>query len=197
MPSGLLHAPQMILIGSSGRNAGKTVLAEALIRAWKGKFPIAALKITGIAERSALCPRGGAGCGACVNIGTAGFALEEELGLSPDKDTARLLKAGADRVFWLRALYGALQTGYQAFLDAIPPNALILCESNSLREAVRPGCFIMLIDGETMKPTASRVLDLADMVVSNRKTPEDLTQILSRIQAEPDESGAVRIQAKP
>jgi hypothetical protein len=193
----MLRATQMILIGSSGQNAGKTSLAKAFINQWKGMFPIAALKITSVAHHGAVCPRGGQGCGACVAVGETDFVLEEELGESPAKDTARLLHAGADRVFWLRCLYGALAAGYGAFLEKIPPKALILCESNSLREVVLPGCFIMVINSNkpAMKPTAARVLPMADIVAYNTKTPEDLVRIVSRLQVEQDETGAIHITA--
>ncbi|MDR1955622.1 MAG: molybdopterin-guanine dinucleotide biosynthesis protein B, partial [Treponema sp.] len=139
----MLDAPQLILIGSSGQNAGKTTLAKALIKTWKGRVPIVALKITSVAQHGAVCPRGGAGCGACVTI-ARDFVLEEEQGASPNKDTAQLLQAGASQVFWLRSLYGSLAAGYAHFLEQIPPKGLIIGESNSLREVVLPGCFIML-----------------------------------------------------
>ncbi|MDR0629858.1 MAG: hypothetical protein LBG24_09530 [Treponema sp.] len=200
----MLYAPQMILIGSAGQNAGKTTLAKALIKTWKSfppgspvHAPIVALKITSVAQQGALCPRGGTGCGACVSI-TGDFVLEEEQGTSPNKDTAQLLKAGADRVFWLRALYGALTAAYTHFLDQIPPQGLIICESNSLREVVLPGCFIMLMNTSSaaVKPTAARVLPLADVVLQNRGVPEDLDAVISRIQVIRDETRGIRVRLK-
>ena len=46
MESKLLSIPQMILIGSSGRNSGKTTLAVEMINRWKSRSSIIALKIT-------------------------------------------------------------------------------------------------------------------------------------------------------
>ncbi|GHV31230.1 hypothetical protein AGMMS4952_19540 [Spirochaetia bacterium] len=57
-------AGQMILIGGTDRNWGKTVLAEELIRRFKGRFPVVGLKVTTVAHAGGVCPRGGAGCGA-------------------------------------------------------------------------------------------------------------------------------------
>lgn len=194
---GLLQAPQMILIGSSGRNGGKTTLAEAVIRAWSGLLPIGALKVTSISRPGAQCPRGGAGCGACTDIGGADFVLEEERGAVSGKDTARLRSAGAESVFWLRCLAGALRRGFQAFLEKVPPSALIICESNSLRETVQPGCFIMLLEGETIKPTAERVLDRADLTVRYDKTPPALTALVSQIHITRNPRGIPSIRLEP
>ncbi|MDR1985742.1 MAG: hypothetical protein LBP88_02070 [Treponema sp.] len=195
----MVYAPQMILIGSAGQNGGKTTLAKALIKTWKssgslGGVPIVALKITSVAQQGALCPRGGKGCGSCVSI-TGDFILEEEQGTSPHKDTAQLLKAGADRVFWLRSLYRSLAEAYTHFLAQIPPKGLIICESNSLREVVLPGCFIMLMNGPAsrIKPTATRVLPLADLVVQNRGLQEDLDSVISRLQVRADETGGIQV----
>jgi hypothetical protein len=191
----------MLLIGSSGQNTGKTTLAKALIKAWKSPLfsaeglPLVALKITSVAHRGAVCPRGGAGCGACVSM-SRDFVLEEEAGAGPNKDTAQLLEAGADRVFWLRSLYGSLAAAYTHFLEQIPSKGLIIAESNSLREVVVPGCFIMLMNtaASKVKPTAARVLPLADLVVQG--LPEDLDSVISRIRLVADEPGGIRLTLK-
>ncbi|MDR2393089.1 MAG: hypothetical protein LBD93_02875 [Treponema sp.] len=197
----MLYAPQLLLIGSSGQNAGKTTLAKALIKAWKAplgsgaRFSIVALKITSVAHRGAVCPRGGTGCGACVSI-TQDFVLEEEAGVSLNKDTAQLLEAGADRVFWLRALYGSLAVAYTHFLKQIPPKGLIIGESNSLREVVAPGCFIMLMNSATskVKPTAARVLPLADLVVHGLL--EGWDSVISRIQVIADDPRGIQVKLR-
>jgi len=137
-----INAERMILIGSSERNSGKTMFAKFLINNLKGKFPIVALKITTIQKKGDVCPRG-SGCGACV-IGGAHFILEEETKKDSSKDTSQLLNAGADSVFWLRSYRNFLIEAYLAFLEKIPENALIICESNSLFEIVTPACFITI-----------------------------------------------------
>jgi len=39
MEDNILHIPQMVMIGSSGRNSGKTTLATALIKSSNVIFP--------------------------------------------------------------------------------------------------------------------------------------------------------------
>jgi hypothetical protein len=182
----------MILIGGSGQNTGKTVLAEALIRIWKGRFFIGVLKVTTVSREGAGCQRGGAGCGVCSNLAGADFALEPELAGFSGKDTARLLKAGADSVFWLRSRYSALAAGFSAFLQKVPQNALLICESNSLREIARPGCFVMLLSEGPIKPTAERVRRLADAVLPCAQTPAEADRLAERIAVEQDPDGIPR-----
>ncbi|MDR2397641.1 MAG: hypothetical protein LBD74_02650 [Spirochaetaceae bacterium] len=196
----MLYAPQMLLIGSAGQNAGKTTVASAVIQAWKAfppdtpeRLPLTALKITTVARQPGVCPRGGSGCGACTGI-TGDFVLEAEQGQSPNKDTATLLQAGADQVFWLRARTLSLKAAYIHFLTQIPPQGLIICESNSLREAVVPGCFIMLLKASEIKPSARRVQGFADMVLSAKDLPAALDSLVSRLQVMREADGAVRVR---
>ncbi|MDR1596069.1 MAG: hypothetical protein LBR99_00045, partial [Treponema sp.] len=116
MENKLIDAPFLVLVGSSGRNAGKTVAACALIYALKGRFPVTALKVT-TADHPG-CHRGGAGCGACSF--SSPYILEEELDMLSGKDTSRLLAAGAARVFWLRASRSCIGRGFRAFLEKTP-----------------------------------------------------------------------------
>ncbi|MFT8316443.1 MAG: hypothetical protein ABF633_19645 [Clostridium sp.] len=166
MADKLIYLPQMLLIGSSGRNSGKTTLAASLIRNWKDRFPIIALKITTIEEKNGKCPRGGKGCGVCTNI-KENFQLIEEKISESNKDTSLLLAAGAERVYWLKVLKAHIKEGIEYFLAEISKNNLIICESNSLRNIVKPGVFIMLknTQNSNIKKSASEVVDKADFIV--------------------------------
>jgi hypothetical protein len=183
---------RLILIGSSGRNAGKTTLATELIRLWRDVVPITALKVTTVHEGG--CPHGDAGCGACALSG--GFALERETGRDPAKDTARLLAAGAERVFWLRATPACLAEGYARFLQETPPQSLIICESNSLREVLTPALFIMVTSAAPVKASAARVASLAQITVA---LPLDSARIAAQVSLGLDAQGflAVRLVAPP
>jgi hypothetical protein len=181
-------APNLILIGSTGRNAGKTTLAAALIRRFNAQFPLIALKVTAVEARSGLCPRGGAGCGAC-SLGGADFLLEEERGAAGEKDTARLLAAGASRVFWLRSLRSALDGGFAAFQRLVPPGALVVAESNALGALLRPAFFVMIRQDGAVKPSAARV---APRVCAELRYPWSLAEeealikkIAARLDVEP------------
>jgi molybdopterin-guanine dinucleotide biosynthesis protein A len=95
------------------------------------------------------------------------YCITEESDSSSGKDTARLLSAGASRVFWLRVLKEHLQQGTTALLDIIGPNAVSICESNSLRQVVEPGIFLMARNRNLRpwKNSAQQVKKYADKIV--------------------------------
>ena len=157
-------------------------MARALIGAFKPTCRIAVLKITCVAQRGK-CPHGNESCGACSGI-DADYALTREHDAFQHKDTSRLLAAGADSVYWLRSLYDALKDGYADFCARVSPGWLILCESNSLRKIVEPGCFIMVNNTKhaEMKPSARDVFSLADITLTvDGAAPPDLAAIIPRI----------------
>ncbi|MDR2343042.1 MAG: hypothetical protein LBD86_00745 [Spirochaetaceae bacterium] len=171
---------RLILVGSTGRNSGKTFLASELIRRFKGT-PVTALKVTGIEERDGPCPRGGQGCGACTINGD--FCIDEEFSVGGAKDTSLLLAAGAKRVFWLRCLRKALSRGFAAFLDRSGAAGPIICESNSLREVLKPAFFIMVCDsrGKGVKPSAQKVAEKADFTLQSPISTDDIEELLKAL----------------
>lgn len=160
----MIDDPALLLIGSTARNTGKTTLAAELAKQL-ADFPLAALKVTRIADEGGGCPHGARGCGLCGRFG-GGFCLERETDASGEKDTALLLASGIEYVYWLRAREEALTGGYRAFRSEVGRDRLTICESNSLRKYVRPLAFIMLkAEFLEIKPSARAVLKHADLVI--------------------------------
>ena len=162
----MIPIPQMLMIGSTGRNTGKTLFAMEAVRRLKEQYPVIALKVTSLDKHGGECHKGDLGCGACSSL-QGDYEIVEELDSGTAKDTSQLLKSGAARVYWLKSLRSHLSSGIKEFLTLIPPNALVICESNSLRKAVKPGAFVILHNRENaaIKPTAKAVWDLADRVI--------------------------------
>lgn len=155
----------MLLLGAASRNAGKTGLATEIIRKTARERTVLAAKVTVISgDPSDGCVRGGSGCGACSSLGCAPYLLTEEDGVLPDKDTARLLAAGASRVFWLRVSSEHLDEGRDALFERMGDDHPIVCESNSLRRMVEPDVFLVMrrAGDDAIKPSCRAVLDLAD-----------------------------------
>jgi hypothetical protein len=161
----------LIQIGSTGRNSGKTTIAKALITKYSQEFTIYGLKIITISGARGACQRGAVGCGICTSI-DQGYELIEEKNRRGDKDTMQLLRAGCQKVYLLKAFQEHLFTGFQAFLTLVPQDALIVCESNSLREVVEPAYFIMMDNQKGMKKTAAKVIDQADLILKTPELPE-------------------------
>lgn len=167
MIDSIIDIPQMLLIGSTGRNSGKTSIAIEFIEKWKKHFSIFGLKVTTIHEKNGKCPRGGEGCGVCATL-EGNYEIIEEIDLDKKKDTSMLLKAGADRVFWIKTLKENTADAIEDFMRRVPQDALIICESNTLRKTVKPGFFIMLNSTDTkhVKESAKQVMGEADTVMS-------------------------------
>ena len=165
----MLRLDGMLMIGSAGANVGKTELACVLIKKFSENRDIAGLKITTIKAKDGQCPRGGQGCGVCSSL-DGDFDITEETNKSSGKDTGRLLAAGASKVFWLRLMKTHLQEGIKVLLDVIGPDAVTICESNSLREVVEPGLFLMVKSQNTKrwKISAGKVKQYADKVIRHQ-----------------------------
>jgi len=161
----------MLMIGSAGANMGKTELACAILRKFGKNGNIIGIKVTTIKDTNGQCPRGGEGCGVCSSLDGV-FCITEETNRGSEKDTSRLLKCGATKVFWLRVVREHLVEGVTALLDEIGHDAVCVCESNSLCELVEPGLFFMVTgrDAKIWKDSARQVRKYADrIVVSNGK----------------------------
>lgn len=162
----MIRIPSMILIGATGRNVGKTEFACALIHRLADHQPVIAAKVTVIRETGSHCPRGGEGCGVCGSL-QENYQITEEHNRLSGKDTARMLQAGASRVLWLRVRHACMEEGTRALLARLPERVPLICESNSLREIVTPGQFIVVRDGRssTVKETCRRIMPLANRLI--------------------------------
>jgi molybdopterin-guanine dinucleotide biosynthesis protein A len=162
----MIKLDSMLMIGSAGANVGKTELSCALIKKFGKTTDITGIKVTTIRAKDGECPRGGDGCGVCSSL-DGDFYIIEETNSNSKKDTARLLAAGAKRVFWLRVMKESLQEGLKALLDIIGPEAVSICESNSLRKVVEPGLFFMVKarSSKSWKSSAKNVKKYADKIV--------------------------------
>lgn len=161
----LLQVRNMVLIGATGRNSGKTTLALQIIDSFKVKIPIVAFKLISIQSCSDVCPRGGQGCGSCSGLKSC-FDIREE-SETGTKDTMLLKKAGAQRVFLIRAFKEHIKEALESALTLVPKNALLLCESNSARLVIRPALFVMIqsVTALEVKPTAKAVMEYADVIL--------------------------------
>lgn len=160
----ILLENRMILLGAAGRNTGKTELAVRLIRRYAKTGEVVGVKVVTVKQHGDTCPRGGHGCGICVDL-QGSYDIKEELE-EGEKDTQRFLTAGAKMSFLVRTTPDALFDALTDLIGRIPENAIIICESNSVRTVLKPGYFLMLQSGDrTRKPSAELVWNQADRIV--------------------------------
>ncbi len=155
------------MIGSAGRNAGKTTFACSVIEKFGSQHDLVAIKVTAIDAAHSGCHRGSDGCGVCSSL-DGPYDITEETDPTLDKDTSKMLAAGARRVFWLRVLKSHLADGIGALMEITGAQTPSVCESNTLRLAIQPGLFFMLknSDCEKYKPSAKKVAHFADRNVN-------------------------------
>ncbi|MHC4160067.1 MAG: molybdenum cofactor guanylyltransferase [Planctomycetota bacterium] len=162
----MLKIPGMLMVGSMGRGSGKTKFVCSLIDRFSSKHDIIGIKVTPVQKADGSCPRGGSGCGVCSSL-EGHFYITEETDSRADKDTCRMLTAGASKVFWLRVLRKYLEEGVAALLDVIGDDAISVCESNSLRAIVEPDVFVMVRSRreQSSRVSAENVIHYADRIV--------------------------------
>ena len=163
----MIDIPHMLLIGSTSRESGKTALATKIISRFKDHAEVVGLKVSVIHNSKDDRLRGGNGRGLRTSIG-APFALTRETNETADKDTSKMLAAGAGRAHRLQVAKQHLTSGVTHFLSMVSDAGLIVCESNTIRTVVEPGVFIMTRDcrTEATKISAREVLPFVDRIVT-------------------------------
>jgi hypothetical protein len=154
----------LVVVGGHSRNIGKTSVAAGLIRRLRD-HRWTALKITQYGNIACSRHTSLDACG-CEPAGGEEFALDEEYEPN-DTDSGRLLAAGAQRSFWLRAPAGELPRAAKLVNKILAQGENVIVESNSVVELVQPDVFLMLLDFscEDFKPSSMRFLDRADAFV--------------------------------
>ena len=94
-----------------------------------------------------------------------------------NKDTARLLEAGADEVLWVQAPPQELREVLPLALEKLSGLSGIIVEGNSAIEFLKPDIVIFLVDGNggRFKPSAYGALEAADIILDRRgNAPRDI-----------------------
>ncbi|OFX41345.1 MAG: hypothetical protein A2X08_15605 [Bacteroidetes bacterium GWA2_32_17] len=164
----MIKREKFIIIGSTGRNNGKTEFACKLIKQLSKEHLVIGVKVTTIKEDEAKCPRGEQGCGVCGSL-TGSYKLTDETDKISQKDTARMLRSGAEKVLWLCVYKKSLLEGINELISKIPHNAVVVCESNSARLAIDPGLFIIIrkLSENFIKKSCKEVYDFADKIIES------------------------------
>ena len=154
----------LLVVGGTGRNVGKTECICRIIARTCCHATVYALKVSAIYPDEEMYH----GC----HDEQEKRRLVEETRTTGDKDTIRMLRAGAKRVFYLQGTKETIAEGFAAFYSQVPADGAVICESNSLGDAVTPALAMVVrgVDGK-IKPRSLPLLDRADLVVvSDGKT---------------------------
>ncbi len=128
----------MLMIGGSGRNVGKTTLICAILRKFASANSIIGLKVTGIR------PGEEDSHGHHTHPLTENYSIVQESGENIRKDTAKMLQAGARKVYFIQSTDEQLPLAMKSFFELEDRNSIIICESRGLRHLLKPGVFILI-----------------------------------------------------
>jgi LAO/AO transport system kinase len=152
--------PFIIGIGGSYSGVGKTTLSAAILKHFK--------KLRSELTPSA-CSLVNKKWGAIKYTKTAFFTsiVYDELIIGQqNKDTKRLLDAGAEKVLWVQSPREELKEVLPLAIERLSYLDCIIVEGNSAIEFLKPD-IVIFIKGlnKTIKPSAERILPLSDVVI--------------------------------
>ncbi len=151
------------MVGGTSRNVGKTSFTCKIIKKFSVDYKLIGLKIKTIytgdnffhgKERTPLK----------IN---EEYRITEEKSVEGNEDTSRMLKAGADRVFRIKVKNEYIEKAFEKLISEIGKECFFVCESNSLRTAVKPDLFLMIKNKNSteMKPSAKKLEKFADKII--------------------------------
>lgn len=127
--------PNLLLIAGTGTKSGKTSIACRIIEQFSN-INITAVKISPHFHETTP--------GLIPEYETDGYSIYEETNRNTNKDTSRMLKSGAGRVYFAKVWDDQLFEVFNKILKLISENTPVICESPALRNFVEPGVFIIM-----------------------------------------------------
>jgi hypothetical protein len=125
----------LLLIVGTGTKSGKTSFACRIIKQFHD-LRIVAVKITPHFHETTT--------GLISRSEKEGYSIYEETNRETSKDTSRMLKAGADKVYFAKVWDDQLLNVFNEILGSIPAGTPIICESPALRNFIEPGIFVIM-----------------------------------------------------
>ena len=148
--------PNLLLVAGTGRNSGKTSFVCQVCEEWNATIPLVCIKISNHIHLQTGTKR---------IIQNPEYTIYEETQASSDKDTSRMLQAGASNVYFIEADREYVYPAFQKLSEIIPVNAAIICESGALRKYIKPSLFILVNTmGTIPKESAKDIMVMADKI---------------------------------
>ncbi len=177
-----------IVVAGVTSNAGKTSLAEAVIRVLERHAPTGAAKIT-VTHGERGCPHGGRGCNVCSSLGGEYQVIEKPSIIAQEgTDTARLKAAGANPVLWTITRAEHILNAWVEMQAKFKQVSSVVVESNTLAMMTCPSLTLMIVDPSVSrrlwKPSAEVLIAKADIVIFNdRGTDEKKLRLWNELEA--------------
>lgn len=164
---------KIISISGAHSNIGKTYLAEDILRNLTGwsalKVTVAPLTegATSRIKRGLICPRQRIDCCVCSGFkGDFDIVTDKKIINQAGTDTARLKKAGAKRVIWLKTTLNGLKAGLKKALESLRDSEGIVVEGTSVLKYIKPNLAIYLRDSQAdLRTPALEAQKKADIII--------------------------------
>ena len=148
----------LILIGGSSQNVGKTTFTIDILKKYSSTNSIIAIKTSchfhGILDTD------------IVIENNSEFTITEETVTNTGKDSSRMLKAGASRVFFIQAKDEFIGNAFSYISEKLGNDDLIICETASLRKHLVPEFFIALVNDKNEELSENKIiLRKADIMI--------------------------------
>lgn len=155
----------LVFIGSGWRKSGKTLLVCHAIEKLSQKAPVVGLKVNMYRnEDQNYHPDR-------YRMEGDNYQIVEELFAGDQSDTARMLKSGARQAYLIRANELSLAQAFRNFLEKVPADHVIVAETLSLCDLVKPSLFVMIenVAESNVKASAMRLLPHADLCIQSNQ----------------------------
>lgn len=151
----------MIIVGGSHRQCGKTETASHIIKKLSTKNEVSCLKIS--------CHDINESRDTKADFMIDDYWLVKEEPSEGTKSTDKMYAAGAKAVYRLIVTPENISEGFDVFLETIDPGSIVVCESNSIREHIKPALFVFieLKSNEREKNSSAKVKKYADIIIKN------------------------------
>ncbi len=131
----------VLIIGGAGRESGKTTLACLIIEKFRHLMPIA-IKIS---------PHFHAPIEGLINWHIDdNFNIYRETSRSGNKDTTRMLRAGAADAYYIQAYDKNTKEAFSLVISNMPAGTPVICESPALAKYIKPGV-LFITDNKDIK----------------------------------------------
>lgn len=178
---------RIVSVSGACSRAGKTVLAETLLRALP-RGSAAAVKFTTTEDVFERCPRGSA-CVVCDIDVPFRIVRDPAVLRAPGTDTDRLAAAGAREVVWAIARAGAAPLAWAAVTRILAGTTVAILEGSTVVEQglARPELRLFVahrsMAPERWKPTSAALIAAADRVVIHTAGPAPSRRVVDALEA--------------
>lgn len=132
----MINWPNLFLVAGTGRNVGKTTFVCDIIKRISQQQAIIAIKIT---------PHLHNDCNHCKTLYQSdNLIISEETSNNTGKDSTKMLKSGAEKVYYIQGADNVLDFVAAYLIDKIPGTQPIICESAGLVNFVKSGLFVVM-----------------------------------------------------